>query len=501
MNMRNLAVVVFLAAVLVALPALHVNAQTPNSPAISFSTDLKTVAISYSGKTYTIPRPTTPAATFTPAGGGRYWWVATNGNDANAGTEAAPLRTIAKGLTGLSAGDVLNIQPGTYEEAGLQEYASGTASAPIVISAAPGAMGQVKIKFSDAQIAAFNSAKSSPPDVLRIHGRYVTVNGLVLEGPLGRLNYTPFPASSGLAWQGATSPGGKATNNVAYYNYFNGIGAGSTGEYNGNVLFANGTESRDHGIYVSTSDVRVIGNIVFNNVGYGLHVFNESTTRIKNITLASNVTFDNATGGILMFGEGVVYNNTVYNSYDPADCQNYQNVSGMYYYDVIGNIDARNNVFMNACYANARFDGNQQCRNADGSNNCVNNYNVYYNDAQVGPSLQSGWATGDPPYRIRSSPDRNVYADPLFINPAIGDFRLRATSPAINAGINIGLPFSGSAPDLGAYEFGSGSSTATPTATATRTSTATATRTPTRTRTPTPSGTSSARLFLPITVR
>lgn len=40
--------------------------------------------------------------------------------------------------------------------------------------------------------------------------------------------------------------------------------------------------------------------------------------------------------------------------------------------------------------------------------------------------------------------------DPLFVSPT--DFHLQAGSPCINTGINVGLPFTGSAPDMGFYE-------------------------------------------------
>ena len=57
----------------------------------------------------------------------------------------------------------------------------------------------------------------------------------------------------------------------------------------------------------------------------------------------------------------------------------------------------------------------------------------------------------------------NIAGDPLFANPAGEDFRLctaagvphascTGASPAINAGTNVGLAFTGSAPDLGALE-------------------------------------------------
>ena len=43
-------------------------------------------------------------------------------------------------------------------------------------------------------------------------------------------------------------------------------------------------------------------------------------------------------------------------------------------------------------------------------------------------------------------------ADPKFVNAAANNYRLQATSPAIDKGVDIGVPFAAVAPDMGAYE-------------------------------------------------
>ena len=43
--------------------------------------------------------------------------------------------------------------------------------------------------------------------------------------------------------------------------------------------------------------------------------------------------------------------------------------------------------------------------------------------------------------------------NPLFVNASQGDFHLQANSPCIDAGLDIGLPYNGSAPDMGCYEY------------------------------------------------
>jgi hypothetical protein len=65
------------------------------------------------------------------------YWVAPNGNDANAGTFRSPFRTIQRAANEVSAGQNVWVRGGTYVEQ-IDISASGASSAPIFFRAAPG---------------------------------------------------------------------------------------------------------------------------------------------------------------------------------------------------------------------------------------------------------------------------------------------------------------------------------------------------------------------------
>ncbi len=69
---------------------------------------------------------------------GRTWWVATNGSDAAAGTETAPMATIQAAANLAQPGDEIRLKPGLYYQ-WLDTPRGGTASAPIaLVGDAPG---------------------------------------------------------------------------------------------------------------------------------------------------------------------------------------------------------------------------------------------------------------------------------------------------------------------------------------------------------------------------
>lgn len=77
------------------------------------------------------------------------YWIATTGADTNAGTEAAPLKTLGAALLKVKAGTKLWLKAGTYPSSVTLDVIfkySGTAAAPVMLQAAPG--GRPVLDFS-----------------------------------------------------------------------------------------------------------------------------------------------------------------------------------------------------------------------------------------------------------------------------------------------------------------------------------------------------------------
>lgn len=75
----------------------------------------------------------TVSLTVTEASGASDFWVATDGDDTNPGTEAEPFRTILKGINTASAGQTVTVKPGIYP--GFDWPKSGTFGSPITLKA------------------------------------------------------------------------------------------------------------------------------------------------------------------------------------------------------------------------------------------------------------------------------------------------------------------------------------------------------------------------------
>src|SRR5882724_4265196 len=178
-------------------------------------------------------------------------------------------------------------------------------------------------------------------------------------------------------------------------------------------------------------------NVVYNGV-YGYSTATFFTPETKRITFQNNVAFNMQWFGFALQRSNVA---TVRNNIGMNNGQNFYTSD----YAVSNGVTVSNNLWFNT----------------GGGNHMV------WNDAThsiAAPTISYA------AYVAASGEANSKNQDPLFVNTGTGDFHLQAGSPAIDAGVNVGLPFNGSAPDMGALEYGgSGSPTPTPTPTLTPT--------------------------------
>ncbi len=397
------------------------------NPAISFSPDQSKITITYLGRTHVFNRPLILPTTFAPSGSGRVYWVDVNGHDSGSGTSGSPYQTIGKAISVAGPGDVVEIRAGTYQET-LEMTRSGTASAPIIVTAAPDALGLVKIRRSDQQIIADPTAA-----VISLTGvHYIWISGLVIEGTRGRAG-APLNddySANGVTWRNGAGIGTRLLNSVIYDALHSGLKemdhGGSGIDIEANVIFGNGTDELDHGIYMPASNTQIIGNIIFDNTGYGIHAYSQP----QHLLIAHNLVVENAKAGILLAASySQVYQNTV--AYNWGGILYYRGTS---YSNVV-----KNNIAAYNSYFNDGFDdyGETPHDNTD-------DYNLYF-----GSSIQSEFV-GDPDPKINAG-SHTVTKNPRFVDPTLGDYRLLPTSPAIDVGADVGEPYLGSAPNLGAY--------------------------------------------------
>ena len=179
-------------------------------------------------------------------------------------------------------------------------------------------------------------------------------------------------------------------------------------------------------------DVKYVqGALVDNNIvhdGLGIQQYenafylqNETTSYTADVSWTHNVVYgSNITTAFQCQEAGGpvtcrVYNNTVYANatgiFGGASTGNFNNIQ----------IYVRNNIF-------------DSPRPKDGGGRVEWDYNDNVQSSPIGP--------------------HDLQVNPQYVNAAAHDFHLQAGSGVIDKGVNVNLPYSGNAPDLGAFEIG-----------------------------------------------
>lgn len=398
---------------------------------------------------------------------------ATGNTDSSDGSFSSPFKTITDALAALKPGMTLQIGAGTYNER-IVPTVSGTADQPIVIQGEQGA-----------QVVIDGTGLSHPDDGLVSMDRlgYITLRGLIINnsscygvGVYGsnhiviEHNTIKNTQKSGVfvsysSWNPVTQtidnlPGNNIT---VRYNTLQDIALRGTG---GNVQegisisdvntfeVAHNTLKDVHTEGICIKDGSTIGDVHHNTLtnldAVGIYLNHATHVNVfKNLVTASKSTGIYFATGDAATGPAVTSDNNVY-----------QNV-------VVGCLDGagmwkespgdltRNLVYNNVFYNNINTGVYIQSPNING-NTFQNNIIVGGRYLGFGDDSGNTNTIANNLYKVTDvgiAGLNPVLADPLFVNPAAGDFSLQSNSPAIGKASSAGLPLKNIS-DIGAVQYG-----------------------------------------------
>lgn len=367
------------------------------------------------------------------------YYVSTTGNDSNTGTELQPFRTIAKGVSVMSAGDTLNIRGGTYAErinSGTQNLPIGTSfsNAPVI----QGYSGEAAIiKPQAGEVITLEN-----PSVQYIIFKDLIVDATGVEFGIGITNGAHHIRFQNVEIKNAiksgvlTTPGSQPYPADTYLEFLS-----CSSHDNGS------TANQDHGFYISTSSNLIRKSKSYNNAAYGFHIYNgnyPSQTAQNNIVTESQA-YNNSTGsassaGILLSGGAgnKAFNNIVYGNKHGIGVDYYSNGAKIY-----------NNTIYNNTPGYAVTMG----VSSTASNTDIRNNIFWQNGGDI--INNGGGASG-------TTSSNNLATNPYFQNAAAGNFQLQSGSPAVDQGLalsDVPNDFVGTlrpqlkAYDIGAYEY------------------------------------------------
>jgi parallel beta-helix repeat protein len=398
------------------------------------------------------------------------YYVSGSGNDNNSGlTTSSPFRTIQRAADLTNPGDTVSIMNGTYTnltQAGsvVSVRRSGTANAWITYKAHTGHYPKIQhntwqgiglsgvsyinirgieikgdndnISYSYAYSERYNTSNPRTNGTcISIDGRKNSVHHINIEN-----NRVYNCGGGGIAVMAADYV--KLNNNTVFNNAWYGVYGGS------GISFLNSRNTdNNQGYKMYISNNKVYNNrqyIPWNQAGKitdGNGIIIDSSINGPNgaykgrTLIANNISYQNGGAGIVAHqSEHIdIVNNTSYaNAQTPELYQ-----QGQVYAGFSSDIKILNNII----HANSGQKVNRNYQNV----NVVYDYNLY---------------TQGPVTEVMGSHD--IIANPQFVDPSNGDFRIKSTSPAINKGYYWGglttdyagksRP-AGGAYDIGAYEY------------------------------------------------
>ena len=371
---------------------------------------------------------------------GTTYYVATTGSDSNSGTTTSPFLTIQKASTVVNPGDVVIVRDGVYSNS-VPNY--GSEQAIVKMTRSGNSTGWITFKAENKGKAVLDGLNNAAEFGFMVEGlSYIKIEGFEVKN----VNLWGIDASVGshhLEFRNnyihhigriiATTTNGFCAFNLTGVdnilvegNLVHDVGRLSPNEGGSgsqNYLW------NDHGIYINGVNNCIIKDNIFYNVfhGWALHFYSGSNNPSSNISVLNNTfAFNKTAAGLIVL------------------------------YAALTNVNIQNNLFYIS--ADANLEGISPSSNVGITINAdypyagvTINHNMMYRGNGIIAKATSGVTI-----------DNNIVnTDPQITNPAAFDFRLLSTSPAINAGVNVGLTidYLGNGivglPDIGAYEYGS----------------------------------------------
>lgn len=395
------------------------------------------------------------------------FYVAKTGRDSNTCAQAQNSNTakltISAGVNCLRSGDTLIVKSGTYRNQEITNPPGGTATNYTTIMADPTGPRPIIIPDGENVQRGFYCYRGAACSYIKIQGFQISsaygcvkLNGTSTDGHPHHISIvnnicnntidTGFYATSSRTGEGFLGGDHLIQGNEFYNIGINkpGYGPGMNAIYNpGNrtIIEKNKFHNVTHGVGIWKSGNSIKGVIVRGNLFYDIGRSNTDTWQ-QGANGFSAVHVSVPGGG------HQIYNNVIYRSGDEST------FVAIRFGTTWGQTGSASEV--NHVYNNTIDDlKNSGARAISVASSLVATIyiknNIAYRSALgiVGGGIKSN----------------NLTADPLFVNPSTGDFRLRLGSPAINAGVTLGLVPKdilgisrpqGGANDIGAYEFVSG---------------------------------------------
>ncbi|RJQ59735.1 MAG: T9SS C-terminal target domain-containing protein [Stygiobacter sp.] len=386
------------------------------------------------------------------------YYVATNGSDANSGTKEFPFASLIKAASTSIAGDTILIRGGVYQISSTislgSSSKSGTATNYYHVFAYPG------------EKPVFDFSKQTSSDGIKVNGSYwylkgiesmySTHNGIAVNGSYNIIENCVVHDNKNSGMQfGNGASFNKIINCDSYYNYDPPSGGNAdgfapkldvgTGNYfYGCRAWQNSDDGWDGYLRPADNVTTVIencwsfmngylkdGNQIATGNGNGFKMgggdsSNKDSLR-HNVTIKNSLCFDNRVKGYDQNndrGTMVILN-----------CTGFRN--GSYNFSIPGKFRATNTATVKNCISYLSPGVNfisavSQSTNSWNSPLSVSNEDFISIDT-----------TG---VRGARKPDGSL--------PDLKFLHLAPTSKLIDAGVDVGLPFNGKSPDLGAYEYG-----------------------------------------------